>query len=584
MNVGDILTLSDIHHIIAAKFFLVAFIVFGIVAIKKKLPYWLFLLVTGVLASGAYLVFVNDLQRMFWGLQGDEITIAAMYEMFAHHSFFSDFAFPQLPPFYPPFFFWIFALVGKIFGWHGPLIAKFASATSILLFPIATYVAAHAAFYKLKAVKADIPGKIAFFLAPLICFIVIDWDAIILKPYELYTAVGTVIWTTALFLLIQKKLFTWRLWLVFGITGGLLFMTYYLWLVFAGIAIALAMLWVKKEEQFRMYGQLIGTAVLALVLSLPYLFPLVRSYTVHGSENWQTILMTMKGLSFHAPMFQFISWEGIVFFAGFVSLVALRKKLYGRFFLLLFLSSYIWQVMGFSTIFFFDTPIQEFKGFYFFNRTILAFALAAGIEWLWNVVSRKYSHISSWKETTLFVGLIFLSTQMIFGFFLDDPVVQNRRVASRQLSKVQGELITFLQTDRQACDCMPLTLHGGMGDIHAFVPLNMYLYFNQHNTHPAAHFSTRKGEIDWLFTAPSAAVFHERLFQIEEGPIERFIFFKESQRDVYGVNTFLDKFPNEARDVSITVKKSFFEEPGFKKVFENDTYVVFDTQKLGTEQ
>ena len=240
------LSYVDIQHIIAIKFCLIAFLVIGLFFIGdvgrvkqkvnkflfpsrgdkkgvkpflyKKAKPWVFLLVTGALSALAYAILVNNWGLLLWGLQGDEITIAAMYNTFIHQGFFSDFGYYTLPPFYPPLFFWIFSLPGRLFNWNGVVAAKFASFIFIFIFPILTYAVSRL-YWRSSEPSRNQPGIIAAFLAPLLIFVLIDHSAIIGKPYELLAAMATVYWTAFLLLEVKKKHWRFKQAVIFGKAG-----------------------------------------------------------------------------------------------------------------------------------------------------------------------------------------------------------------------------------------------------------------------------------------------------------------------------------------------------------------------------
>ncbi len=573
----EIFSFAEVQTIIAIKFCLFLFLAMGIAAVFSRWKPFVFLFFSGLFAAIAYGIFSNDLVLMLWGLEGDEVTIAAMYQGFAHGSFFSDFSYAGLPPFYPPLFFWIFSLVGRFFSWNGVQIAKFAASASIFIFPLLVY--SFQAWYwgvskKRKLSKEKTPGQIAWLLAPLLVWIFIDWDAFILKPYEVIAASFSVLWIGFLVRDLLQRRYSWRRFLLYGISGGLIFMTYYLWLVFGAIAIAISAFWTKRGHKLKYYGSLVFIAVVALLIALPYLGPLVSSYAEHGSENWQLGLMTAKGISFYAPMFQYFRWESLLMLVGFGSLVLFWKNKYIRTLLILFVTSYIWQIMGLVTVYFFESPLQEFKGFYFLNRTILAFALAYGIEYYWKL-SSQVRHGVRWQKPAMIIGLFFLSTQMFFGFFIDDPKVQERLVESRNLEPELHGLVDYLRHDPKQIE-RPLTLSAGINELYAFVPMNTFIYFNQHNSHPGALFSERKLAIEDVANSKNIEEFYDLSQYNQFGSIKRLIFYENKEIDVYEVFLTVDGFPNSTEGEVISIPKEFFQAPYFEKVFENKRYVVWD--------
>lgn len=563
--------LADLNQIIAIKFCLYAFLVLGGFLIWFKAKNYWFLLLYSILSALAYYIFVNDMGLMFWGLKGDEVTIAAMYYKMSSLGW-ADFSYSHLPPFYPPLFFYIFGLVGKFFSFNGIQIAKLATLCSFLTFPSIVYFVQKWYWDKREDDKVNLPNKIVFFLTPIVICLFIDWDAFIQKPYEALAAVLAVLWFSFLVLDIARKKFSWVRIFVYGITGGLIFMTYYLWLIFAGIGVSLYALSISKKDQFRFYGRLLLVGAVVLIVASPYLVPLVSAYKNGGSENWQTIFLTSQGISFQAMMFKEITWRSILMFFGLFSLLYFYKRPLVKIWTWMFATSYLWHLLGLTTVFFFATPIQEFKGFYFFDRIILALALAYGIGEVWRWAQSK-KWFERFRQPILFVGLAFLSTQMFFGFFIDEPLIQIRLVQSKFLRPGIQELVDYLKTDNNLSE--KLTLHSGIGELNAFVPLNNFIYFNQHNSNPAALFSGRFSYIKWLSLSKDAEEFYKLLATSPYGQIDRLIFFKSSE-NYYRIYFEMDNFPNMSRSEVIEIPKKLFDPDYFSVAFENREVIIFD--------
>ena len=165
-----------------------------------------------------------------------------------------------------------------------------------------------------------------------------------------------------------------------------------------------------------------------------------------------------------------------------------------------------------------------------------------------------------------------LAWAQFFGSFIDDPVVQQRMIASRYETRELHELSSFLRTD----DSDKKVLHSGIGELHAAVPLNMYLYPNQHNAHPAARHAHRVQEMQWLCESSNAEIFFERGKIVRFGPIERFIFFVDDTTDTYTVNWEVDNYPKRSLVQSCVIPKTWFTQSFVRDVFKNARYHVFE--------
>ncbi|MBU0596999.1 arabinofuranosyltransferase [Patescibacteria group bacterium] len=574
----DLLNFSDLQHLIAVKLCFFLFIIMGLVWIYKKWSAGSFLFLTGVLTALAYFILVRGTMLMFWGLTADEITIASMYEMFAHGSMLSDFAYAHLPPFYPPLWFWMFGWVGGLINYNGVQIAKLASFATILLFPLFFYLLQKWFWKKQNGEAGDMPGRIAWLLAPLLLFVFIDWDAIIIKPYELVSAALVVLWAVLIIYQLNRDKLNGMSILGFGITGGILFILFYFWFFLVAIGIALVNLFSKSRIGKKEYMSLFATGVVALVVGAFYWAPLARAYAEIGSENWQLGFFVTEWISTPRDYLEF-SFRGLLMLMGLITLIILRKRQYIRGLLGLFTASYIWQLMGMITILFFASPLQENKGFYFFNRAVIALALAYGIEKLWQYYTARYPEIK-WQQGVAVIGLLLISTQMIFGLFVDEQKIYSVRQRAKQISSevrpgVQS-LIEYLEDNQDVYNQLVLT--SGIPELHAFLPLNDALYFNQHNSHPAALFSERFYYLKNLEGIYEPELMQQKMNEFPFGKIDLFIFYKGVD-NVYPLYYNLDNFPYRLKEEVITLPRLAFADPGFELVYENNNYIVFKRQK-----
>ena len=568
-----LLNYADLQHIIAVKLCFFLFIAAGLVGIYKKWTYGYFLIVMGLASGFGYYFLVRGLQLPLWGLEGDEITIAAMYETFAHGSLLSDFAYANLPPFYPPLWFWVFGLFGRALDLNGVQIGKLAALVAIVFYPVVLYWA-QKKFWN-RQVGSENPQSIAWFLAPILFFIFIDWDAIILKPYEFVSASLAVFWTIALLYRLHHDKLTGKSIVWFGITGGVLFLLFYFWFFLAAIGVALFHLFWREKIGMRKYLLLFSVGAIMLAAGSPYWLPLVRSYALHGSENFQLGFFVTKWIATSGPLFD-LSLRGLLMVAGLIALIMFRKHLYIRGLLSVFAAAYVWQIMGLATILFFASPLQESKGFYFWNGAILAFAAAYGAERLWRFFSEKYQGVS-WQRSAALIGLLVLATQLIFGTFADQPKILAARDKSRAPEKEMRELLSFMKNAYSDIH-QETTLHSSLTTIHAFLPLNDFIYFNQHNSHPAARFSERLAYLEGLAVLRDPKEFFDMTRDTPFGPIDLFVFYTGDPAR-YPVYFHLDNFPFGIKEKVVNIPRELFSAEFFDKKFENKEYVVFEPRQ-----
>lgn len=567
-TVENFFSFFDIQQLILVKLCFFVFLAFGIIAVYRAWLPSVFLFGMGAISGLAYFFLIDNTLLMFWGLRADEQTIGAMYEMFAHGSLFSDFAYAHLPPFYPPLWFQIFGLIGRVMDWNGVQIAKFASLATITAFPILLY-GVERWYWKKKS-------GVIWMLGVIFLFITIDWDAIITKPYEFFSAALTVLWSVFLLLDVHEHRMTWKRTAVYGIAGGILFLIFYFWFFLAAIGIALFHLFSREKVTARMYARFASVGAMMLIVASLFWLPLAKTYASFGSENWQLGFFVLDWIGTHGPIFSDWTIGGIIGMAGLISLVVFRKNQYMRGLLSLFAASYVWQIMGMFAIYFFASPLQESKGFFFFNRAILAFAAAYGAEraWLWysETYAKTSDHRHAWQRTAGVFGILFLAPQLLFGTFADNPDVQNVRVRANEIRQGLLELADYLNSRDNISKTVVLT--SGLPELHSFVPLNEFIYFNQHNSHPAALFSERVLLVEEMSRAKTSEALYDTIHTTRFSPPALFIFYKGFD-GVYRIFFHIDDFPNRMKEKTIDIPKALFEDARFDRVYENGHFVVF---------
>lgn len=564
----------DIQILISIKLLFLLFIALSFYLISRKKNPVYFLGLAGIISAASYFLLMNNLQLPFWGLQGDEITITAMYNTFAHVGFGVDFAYHSLPAFYPPAFFWLFGLAGRLFDLNGIIIFKLAAFSFFLFFPVSLYYFQRYLFRGklLIAEEEKAPGMIAMFLAPLLIMTILDKDLLFGKPYEIISAAATIFWYVSLYLRITTHRLTRRQLIIHGIIAGVIFMTYYLWLIFAAIALFLLGLKENRNKIIKYFLTLFETMLIALITALPFLAPMIFSYLKHGLESWQTAFFTPSGLNLWLPMFKFDGLSSLILLFGFGVLIFYRQRIFIKQLAYLFLVAFIWWGIGMLSLLIFQIPFQEFRGFYVLAPVILALAAAYGLE-------RLFSHFHVLENKNYFVticilGAVFFASQSIFGFFVDDPIVRMRRVESREANQAVLDLVDYLKQDNLASSRLTLQT---APQILAFLPINHLVYFNQHNNHPAAIFSERYSYVESLAVVKSAEELYQRVEECPYGELERFIFFKD--RENYYLYFHLDKIIDGITEREIKINQKLFISDHFRKVYDQDGYVVIDVVK-----
>lgn len=534
----------------------------------KKWPNWLFLLFFGATQSVAYLLLVHGTVYPFWGLVGDEVFISAMFNAAAHTGF-GDFAYAGLPAFYPPFFFGVFGIIGNLLDLNGVQLSKLAALSVFFLLPIGVYCIQQ---WYWKDEAEDTPFTIAWVVGSIMLFVLLPTATIILKPYEVVSAFGIIIWTVFLVRDIHKDRCNWIACLAYGLTGGVLFMTFYFWFILVAIGIAFYHASLRKKISVSIYSRFALVGIITLLVSLPYIYPLVRSYVTIGSENWQLGFTVLDRLATVGPGIEW-SLVGLISLFGLGTMLYYRGQFYMRILLSLFAASYVWYGLGLVLIVLFQTPIQEDKGFLYFNSAILALAVGYGVQ---QVVKKiKIAHPSIVLPLVL-ISIWLTAFQLIFGTFADDPNVQAVRLRSTSFHSGEQSLIGYLESQENLSETVTLT--SGMGFVHAFLPIKTFHYINIHASHPAALFSQRIGTLRSLSSGKDAEMFYNQSQNTIFGSIDRFVFFNTNV-PYYEVFYHADGYPNGIQEQSIQFSKDLFAPEFFERVYESKDFIVFEPRK-----
>ncbi|MBI2989864.1 MAG: hypothetical protein HYY51_01590 [Candidatus Magasanikbacteria bacterium] len=568
---------TDLQHFILIKLCLVFFVLLGIVCVYKRAkPIW-FLALFGFCSAAAYYILVDGMDLMFWGMIGDENFIAALYEMAAHGKPFFDFVYPSLPAYYPPLFFLLFRLPGQWFDLNGIQLAKLATFSIFLLYP-AFFYAIQKWYWHRQIDREDkgLPNATAWLVSALLLFALVDPDAVIIKQYEFVSASLSVLWAVWFLDSMYRKSFNYKHLLFFGVTGGLLFMTFYFWIFLAVIGLAIYNLFSDEKVGLKRYAWFTAVGLCLVLVALPYWFPLAQAYLSFGAENWQLGFTIIDRLKTDLPTDVF-SPRGLAAFLGLASLLWFRKERYARSLLCLFVVPYIWQLMGYVSILFFASPLQESKGFMYFNDAVLALAVGYGIERLRRRFRERIFFRYHQHSISIILILLLAVHGSIFGAFSDYPAVHETRVQAKSFTPGIPSLRDFLSKQEKLPETV--TLHSGILQLQALLPLNSFIYYNMHVSHPAARFSERLGFIEDMARSKSPEELHNLIKGSFFGAIDRFIFFND-RKIFYPIYFNLDDFPNGIKAYQINLPASLFQEPYFKNVYESDAYVVFDMNSI----
>lgn len=514
-----------------------------------------FVVLTALFSAAAYAIMIWQARLPWRGLVGDEIFVIAFLQKVAAGYFWSDFFYSSLPPFYPPLYFWLVGGLGWLLQLHGINTGHLGVLLVLSLTPLLVYLWQ-------RSRKPD--NLWLLILVPLMVFVVKDWSVIIVKPYEFISAVLAVLWTIS----ILEDIYYHRLdkakSFFYGISGGLLFMTFYFWFFIILLAVGIFKLMVDTEFVYY-FKQLSLIGLVIFLVTLPFILPLGTTYWQFGAENWQPGWFIPEYLDTYLP-FLSLSVFGLIAVVALVTFVWLRELIVVRALGSLLLACYLWQGVSLFTIYFWDTPFLPSKPFEFLGGAILSITAAYGVSAFLKVKVKN----QAFRLMVVVIGLGLLALQLPFGYFFTSKIGYNLALMKQHLPE---EDINLFENLKKVDDLGELTvLSSGVPEMSALLPLDYYISHNIHFSHPAANWSQRYYFVNQLAHSPDAQSFYQTLRQAPFDQIDALLLFKGE--GFYPINFWIDNYPLGGRAVEIRVAANLLDEQYFVKVFE-DRHFVF---------
>lgn len=559
------LTFQVINIIAYSKIILAVAVITFLLIIKYKNNPWLLSLVSSIFLVIFYVIFSWSFKKMFWGNNGDEIFIVSFFSQVLQGNMLKDFYYNNLPAFYPPLYFWLTGYLSRFFANNAITAAKIGVSFTLAFWFIGTFIwqKIYQVFIN-KKISTNLFAKkgILFFLFPLIYFFLIDFNDIILKPYETLTALILAIligFIAESFL--QEK---WRIreYVFFGVSGAVLFLSYYFWWFIAIPGLFILILLSNRKWKNFLRVSLIGLII--VILSAPYIFPLFSSY-LGGMENWQALFFIPNDFSTFVS-FSLFSWRGLVLLAGLTGLIIYRHESFFKANLALVISAYLYQFLSIVIYIFGANPLQAAKPFLFLTTASLALGAAKLFFEIWRYYEKKLS-----KNNRFNIVLIILIFSIYFWpmtNFIDSQVVRQQLV-SNQTFPPAFYLAENIKEKIKDYDTRTW-LSSGLPEINAYLNIHYFIAHNPHFSHHASLYSKRMELINSL----SQANKEEFIVLINDSPIDTLLLYKGSDPSYYPLFFWADNYPNGGRELMIKISKENIDSLNWNIIHEDREWLI----------
>lgn len=556
------LSLTTINILAWSKIIGFAFVFAGLYFIltKKSVNYWLYSTVLAVILF--FCVFSKPLQTMFWGNVGDELLILAYLSKTLLGNLGHDFYYDHLPQFYPPLYFWLTGFFSKPFAANAIGAAKIGVLGTLLTWLLGAYYYQKLWWQKIYqnkfGTKQIIENKWFWFLFPVLYFLSLDFANIIFKPYEAISALFGILLLGFFARAIWQKHWPKKYYFFFGISAGLVFLTFYFWFVILAPAVLLLIIashysaggGIKLKVNLLRLGK---TFLVFLPLALVFVGPLLWSYAKYGVENGQATHFVAE------DFFSFLAWQNfslqsLLFLLGLISLFVFYKKSAIKSMAWLVLFSFAYQIFNLLLFVSGLKPVQASKPFYFLATAALIFAASYLLVYLY----QKYQTIK-YRQAILSVIFILLVTLLPHFSFIEKPEVL------QQVEKdlVKPKIASLAQDLKNVVpDYQKYTwLSSGSSELNAYLPLSYYLANSVHFSHHAS-----------LFT--------ERLNKLKNNEISSeidalLLYDDGADPEHYILNFWVDNYPNGGKDEQVYLVKSLFSDLDWRLVYAKDRWLIF---------
>ena len=489
------------------------------------------------------------------GLAFDQGFRTASVTKFAHSISLVDFAYKDLPPFYPPLFFWV---LGRLAAWadiaayEALKVGVLLSALVIPLCAVRLWMAATRDWA--IAVSVAVAG-LAF----------TDWY----EPYLWLSVVVFLPWFLLWILQVGHREDLSRGMTLAGmVIGAALVMTFY-YPFFIG-AVALAGLLASRKAAARRGIQLgprfprrtfivlAGTAVFSAAYWLPLLIAMV---TTSGARSYQNRYLEAGFVEIPLPFLDF-DITGIVMSFGLVYLLLSARRSPGSAGLLALLAAaYAWIGIAYLGILI-DVPLLTSKAIPFVEYTLVA---AAGVGAV--VVGRQVA-ANAFVRRRLGTGglLVAMGGAGLLVTLANGQDAMNRIpfvTEQREATEPRALLAEFERATRGAYESSVVLTD--IEQLPELLPVFVFNVWSAHYANPASQFDERSRFLDRLSSEDDSEVFAAALELNRYDPVDS-IAFRPSSNGDFTYAYFEDAFPRGVDRRTFTFRAEQFDDEYFRRV------------------
>lgn len=513
-------------------------------------------LLTGLFLCGGAAVILNGSAFGPLGAVADQSYRTAYLTKFGHTWGLVDYAYKDLPSFYPPLYFWVLGRLAALLGVAPWQMLKVGMLATAFLVPTGGWLLWRPVVGPRRAAVVIVATSLLFqeWYVPHL------WLAIALfVPWWLHFVLGVGRDP-------QRRTGTGAL--VVGVLLGAVVALTYWYLFLIGIVQLLVLLGARRA--FRRHrrapepASLRDTAIVlggVVAVTVPYWLPLaVRVLTTPGARTMQNRYYTADEVSLPFPFLSF-DLKGVVLLVGLVALVATAHRRRVSMHLLgLLAAAYVLYVIGYLG-FLADNPIDTLR-----THGLIEFVLAAGAGLgaadLWRLAtSGGLAERIDRVDRTALTAVVALGGIVLVFAFGQQAVREMPFLAEQRAAKYPAALIAGFEraTHGDYEDAVVLT---DVTDLSSFLPTYVFNTSNAHYSHPAALFDDRADLIMALAREPDPDVFALAFLHNRYDAID--LVALRDDGDGLGYSWLADAFPAGVSSRSVTFSEDSFATDAFE--------------------
>jgi hypothetical protein len=458
------------------------------------------------------------------GYGGDMIFRTAMVLRYKTFLWPVDFYYQGLPTFYPPVYYWLLGVSSRVLSVEPYHAIKLGGMALFLFGPFLLYWM----WRRLLTPMAAALAAIFSFL-----FVSFGHAILALAPHAFVGNAFFIPWWLYYVEQVGVRTRSRRFYLVGGLIGGLLFMTYYVPFFLGGLILLIRLVaggrlirfWTPSAS-FR-WSPAVAMFTLSALFSSPYWAPLIWSMLTIANDAAQQSWHHFGSSGLALKFFE-MSLQGLLFFAGLWYLARRHWVPLYRGLLIILASVVPFLLLG-SILGALDKPVNLIKIREFvvvMGGPVIAIFLAAMLKW-----GGRGRRRFQWSS--LIAGVVLLSLVAgTVGFAKHDGV----KIARQTVVPDYG-ISPDLESDIEGAVVL-----GGHHALYSFYPAYAFFFANQHYAHPAADYSARFAFLENLQTAPDGYLFYVALRHNRFGPIDYFHPVRSEGKLTIAAN--LSNYPN----------------------------------------